>query len=1587
LTTPVEPIDVKIALTEFCEKLLSEGTTSTTVKEIQKKTGVADYSIRERFKLFESYKIKVNISKRLSFDDLKSQIAEYCKSLLNEDITSIEVSKAQRETGIYRETIRRNVALFKNNGIALIITNPAILNEDTALIKDLCKKLIEKSITKITTSEASKQTGLNYGKLSRKASYFFENGVELVNPNNAEKKEKKILDYIKELKNQEITSIKITDVSRAINIGRTFIRKKSSLFETNGILLGSLITKEHLAKDSILEEYIERLIKNKIYIIEAQKIHKATNINIKAILKKEQLFKEKGIAIITNDTKKNDFLVNNYIQTLLKENISTITIKEACLAAGVSNMAIQKRESFFENNGIRFKKNTVTKSNEIKKIIENFCTNLSQNNIKFINPKEVADEINLDISTIKRNKDVFEKNGITLNTKTQSETKAKKKQEVIIGNCKKIGLKFNSANAFNEYSEDFLLIKTSLELIENSEIYTKLSRLEIRKLLEQTIIDLNNLYDIEDYYIKEIKYLLYKKSIFIDEATIKNILIEDLNINEEALIKDKIEKRIRFSNMLANDKFEKVIYTNSLPDINNSENGELIVLNKYKSKENLQSLWDKYCIFMVKNNFSGSPANKIHPDLNKWDNTLESLYEIHEGYKSICFKDHYGQNFLKHGYESLAAMALHACNNINNKTKGTMLYKFQAIQRRITGFIMFLVSEGVLLAHPKFLRLTGGGSGAGVSDFVDFIFKKHLLHNVHNDVNTSENSSASDLKKLNVNNIHVHTRKLATATNPAAELKTTSADLIWCYIDTSEDFTSTISSTMKHSEYILTLLRNYGNNNALKMPSLFDPKDYFNITIAKSKTTFSKREIYAELTKDILNICYNELRYAREKKSPQTISNYIRAYIMLLEFLEQFDKKLTRSELSKVLNNIHKDTNDNSYMFSWAKDKEVFNKYKQNTSTYLMFFSNLQTTNNYRGIYDKDWILYRSISEKTLEREGLELAVYSTLQDVAFNAPPASKTYNLKEYTPTGEKIDITWWTDIHGNIPIIPAVCNWLTCKLPRRMMHVRWLDVNKFFKFENGIFKGLEFSTEKSRKKKNMMIPANLVKIIFDTQELEFLKKYIDYIKLAYSNLLPIHYEGGGDYEPIQPLFPHHQDNNVIQENTLIGMHNKCMLRAQFRVRELAEKGELDSFYGDDELRKTKIEQLKNCTLLFNRPETDNNKQRKVPESIEEIEELNYSDSQYKSVFTTRQGIHNMRHAGASALYELGVPVFIIQKITGHINPDVLNEIYIHESDSKIVEIIKKIQSKKIKFYENLDINKPVKNGNCFIKESITPLFEEEDSKLILDILIDNHFMSLERGVSNPEVAIFGKAIDNRTRTVINNGLEIASKLNPNLNWIAKNEGICSAAGHCPDGTNCICCFCPLLIFSPLHIKGIEFKLQQSYLSYKLLERKMLISQQSNSYSSNYQEFFMHYQLKLEEFYAWYEMLELIKDKINNIESKNSQEETLNKHNKIDKLIISSREVTVNHQILELLVRARKLEIDSDETDNYKARIAAEIYQTALMNDGIETARELAFNGIDNFIELFGKKSFEKKKEFIKQSIRNLEDTSRLKSIKNYK
>ncbi|MDD4950575.1 hypothetical protein [Sulfuricurvum sp.] len=1102
-----------------------------------------------------------------------------------------------------------------------------------------------------------------------------------------------------------------------------------------------------------------------------------------------------------------------------------------------------------------------------------------------------------------------------------------------LGEAKLRELKLESVDALVEFSEDVLarviqghkLISESHRAIKaTSRQIMDYKTAEIKGIVEEaaSILILSG-YD--DFWIMEIKFQLYLGGHYITESSILRAL-KSLGYDITTTQKDHIDKRLRLALRAASEDILNINYVETLPTINTSEDANIYI--KQKIKKQFKNLWKEYALFMVKNNLLGSVSKTPIP--LGWDGTIESLAGINESYARAFFlDDEHIETLDTMGYEGIAALALLASRG----AKDNLPRMFWSIGIRARAFFIWLNKKGYAVFHPKYVIYTGADMA---SKTIELLTKDHPVITLYNNIisNNAINQNPAITKKFKQKNVVNHARYLALASDPKSNLLALTQEDIIEYCESTKGYAK-VSGTIAHQEFIFDLLYCNGNEKAIRPKEDISLESWFNSEIHKKIRTISDNTThwYADITRAALEIA--NFRLTEEKYAIGTIKTFLKHYIFLLEFLSLFNHKLNRTELSKALTPYIND--DNMQMFKWAKERNEGKKYRGATSSFKLLFDRLSPESEYQGLFTQAMKLKNEQSERKLLRKGMELAVYHTLQEVARNIPPMSNTYTLKRTASNKDRsiLDLSWWPLADtGLSPILP-VFEWMMSKLPRRKKHLRYADVNEFLQYsDSGNLLGIYFSTDKNFNNPSLFIPIITLRLLFNPEEIAFLEKYVNYIKAAYSHISPISFDGG-NFDEIKPLFPHHNRNDVVAENIVNGYHKKCMIATQIEVNRLAKDGVFNSYYSKDEQERMRGF-LGDLELVQLRD--GSRKSFEIPKTLEGIGLI--TDSIAEANLTDSQGIHNLRHAGATALLQLGLDLTQIMIITGHKSEKVLFDIYLHPEGAGLAEVLQS------SFTQLKDLSgSPKKISDGFINKVFKILIESQDPELILSTLRGNGFFCMSRNIKNMDTEIFGQARKYTADGLVENGLELASQFHP-ATWKASDTCICPVDKRCPDGTNGCCALCPLGLFNIIHIKGIIKAFQEAMIQMKLLNNKIVECKLSGKDGHLEQMKKEHHQL-VSEIIGWLDVIQKLEYQLNS----NKDDTGISNLPVIQENITLTgyREVTIDQAMMETIIMGREIQSESVTDDNYTARLSHKICLTAAKNYDTDTLSKMEREGLD--------------------------------------
>ncbi|MFW2611497.1 NUMOD1 domain-containing DNA-binding protein [Aliarcobacter butzleri] len=1438
---------------------------------------------------------------------VKEKLLDSIKKLKGEGKTEFKSMKQlSREINVQHGLIKSHLKLFSDEGISVDIRTP----EEKLL--DSIKKLKEKNKTKFySINSLAKEIGRNSGVVNKNLVFFKENGIEIILKTSHEK----LLNLIKKAQEENKTKFKsIKDCSREFKVDDSTIKKHILLLESKGIFIDLRTNKEKML-DSIKEFKTNR----KKYFSSINELSLEIGMSYGTIKRYLELFEQEGIQVDLRTRKEKILMI---IEELKKENKTQFSsLNSFEKKTGIIANTVKNHLEFIHKNGVFI--DISTDEEKLQKIIYKL---IEENKRHFPSIISLAREANLSQKTIRDNLSLFRNAGIKINSLNN--------QKINITNYIKISQDFNNLQivfenhlAFQELSEEFFRKKIHISNVSmnaialSSSIFKIFSKIEIKNIIEQAIVNLIMI-DTLDFSLMEFKYQLYLNKIYFTTDTI----LDNLSLLNQSLAEDTIERRLRLAKRILLEEDSPILYVQELPEINNDLDKNIFILESIKNKKN--KLWDQYLNFLLS-------CNLYQEELKKLDYKFINSLSFDELF--IFFK------------------YLH----IKGSDKDNVFFN---IENLILGFFLWLVSKSKVIFHSEYIEF----HDKIIENICEKIFKNHVVLRQHQEIIKNSEINEKKITTLKKTNAIFHQYLLASSTKVNCALKDIIREDIDIYAENVEE--KIVNGTISQSVYMRSFLKYVGNPNALNIPKKETIREYYLRLISEIKS-INKETIsnYRDLIEYIIKII--EFEIDNEGKSISYSRERIKSLIFLLSYLSEFPKKLNAIEFAKMLNTINLDEKG---MYNWAIKQNEKIKFKRYTPCYLLFFDNLPNESEYKRIFDRKWLLVnrKRNSERSFIRNGFEYPIYVTFQELALHNPPKTPGYPIKRTAPTGEQVDMSWWK--HDETSPILAICNWLISKLPRRSTHILNLDVNTFLQYNSdGSLKGFYINTDKNQNlnANNKFIPSYLVNILFTNEEIKLLENYVKYIKEVYSHYIPVEYKNGGSYDAIQPLFPHLENNDIFPRQMLTAFYTKTLLKTQIKVNKLAKEGFFDNFYSE-ELRNVKIDYLSKCNLIKIKKKDLVNDNFSI-EKIDDVEEIGFSLNKWYEVFSSIDGLHNMRHAGSSALLSReGLSLMQIKIITGHTSLDTLANIYIKINEENTKLYIEKVGKTIVNYLDS-----PIKGSGLYIEKKLIPITISNNPKDIFKELKNCGFMSLSRYVMEKPTEIYGKK-EEQIKYVTNDGLvvkglEIASRFHPDT-YECFNHGICTVQRRCPSGTNEVCCLCPHLIFNLLHIEGILYKHQHTMLEMKFIQDKLAEAQKRGNSSSRSELQKLH-NSKVNELIGWSEMIDMISKKFEIIENKvdineenNEKSITVKNDQKLNKFIFS-RNVEEDEMIMELLLKANMLKIDTPETDNLVNRISSKIIVNAIKYWNKETLIKMEKDGLKWIIEAFGKKAIDERKNYL--------------------
>ncbi len=1334
---------------------------------------------------------------------------------------------------------------------------------------------------------------------------FVESGLTIIKESGKEKRERtghaisKLAEIAKKDGEKEWTICKLAKVAitHDLNIAESTIQSRQELLEENGIILVGESIKDKKAR---IKDALEKLV-------EAAKKHS----------EKEWTFAELGALA-----------------------------KDHCI--DISETSIFTHKETIADGGVIMTEEAVRKKREyIDRKVEKLIGIAKKENAKewtYVKLVELGKDHDISVTTIdiSSRKNKLHEAGLLLKAEAQ---KLNRSLSHILSIIENDGIKLANRKALQEICTDFYgksfrdntinEATTSAQLFSDCLVdFDPIFQIETIQDVADTLLDSQS-----NFTVMELKFMLLSNGFYFSTEDIEmslsvggmyKYLIED----------DDIYLRLRLVKLMVREGWDYIEYKESLPLINDSPDANIVIKRQIKDKKIFIKKWKEYVEFIIKDGLLGRVSKrKVSPNWNGDTSTLPRHYQeafllgIHE------------EDLLELGYEGLSILSVHNSRSYKNNLPEI----FQGLYSRVSGFFMWLSSEGLALSHPKAIRFTGGGQDK-LNQISETLAKKLPLLKAYEDLFSKDTITKTEKNKLQASGVNIHLLQLAFSVSTNANLCTIPKNSIFTYCENAEYYAT--SGNRSHTNIVLSILWNLGNKAATKTEIQFEVKSYF-----EEKSTYIGSETlrrYKTLIADAISII--SFRLEENEISMLYAKSHVGALVFLLEFLDNFDWKLSKAEMEKALNPII-ENNTILRIKDYAKEKNCFASYRAYTSKYRMLFEEFDSGNAYFGIYSEKWILHRKAPVRTIIREAYEPIILKEYLEVLRSCPPGSVQYPFPRHTADGLPINLDWWK--HDMSPI-PVMAVWLLGKIPLRGIQIRSLDLDSFMRYDEntGKFMGMYINTDKNKDRKTEhFIRKELVYKIFLPDEIKLIEDYICYVKEAYPLLERYEYENGGSlYDPILPLFPRHDEKGIIAKQIFQGYYNKTIFLTEQKVHEQAREGAYAENYNLGE-REHKSTYLAEKQLLFL---TGSGEKQGVqlPKTRSDLDAR--SESAFSKLYTTLVGLHNMRHTGITNLLRSGWNINNVMAVSGHEAMQTTLMIYTHLLEDDLVYATSIIAPD----IENI-VSDSIQNGQTFIQKTLYPMIESGNYVSIEKMLKRNGLMSKPNTITSDNKDIYGATGE----IYVDNGLQIASKNHPYSLWELLVTGICTLKGGCPSGLNRRCGLCPHLLFSGMHINGINYKIGELTRASVINANLMLDSKKSgkNVTRSELEDF---HENTVRELMAWMENLKMAEAQIEEVfrDKSKTDSQNLPMKNKEEPIVVY-REVPLDHAAVDILSMAANLNVKNHTTESLTKEVTLNLVMAAANKKDFGLIERLREDGVDWFVSAYGKKAIGEKTGFLNQ------------------
>jgi len=660
---------------------------------------------------------------------------------------------------------------------------------------------------------------------------------------------------------------------------------------------------------------------------------------------------------------------------------------------------------------------------------------------------------------------------------------------------------------------------------------------------------------------------------------------------------------------------------------------------------------------------------------------------------------------------------------------------------------------------------------------------------------------------------------------------------------------------------------------------------------------YIKKEKYNSLIK-IFNEAMNRAcklgSYSREKN---VYKNWSTQYAYFFDFIEEnYANRVITEDFLYRLFNFPDEKNILTYQ-EFIQNQRLSSNTKDGRFTPLIVaFAENSKYISIRNLKDKKPVFENTSIDTNIRQKRAPITNPNALikiEDILRNRPPKSnyhKILNIDEQF-TG------WWKHYHYVAPFEPLILL-AHLYIPARGINFRLADCDSFLvKNDKGDTTGYHFTHDKKKKRKTPYIAPNIW-----GDNLELLEKLTQYVKIHFPYLKRIKYDKQNP-QGILPLFPNAKGNSFYSEEQHMKYWKRVLLKAQIEFNN--EENE------------------ENILLIF--PVSN----IAIPSKPEDVDILSQGDMEK---FQVRYDLHSLRHTGATKYANAGMPMGLVALLTGHIDMNVLQSVYVELDIQKMIEMWNDL--------ENVDIGngtlaeagrKLINNIEATAKEFLN---EKSPEKLLI-FLEERNFVSIGSYLNKTELTLYE--------------LEDFSKTDP-VFWSFRRNGICTSA-QCPQGLENRCSLCPYFMTSPVYIHEIAMHINLQ--NFRLAKYgNLIIENRKKGNPGDNENIRKSAQIEMEEMLGWIKILQaldevrLMLDK--NVVIANNDNKNLTVQDTKEKSVFSLASiVNSDHSLLKLVYESLELkEFGHESFQDAAEKLVGKIIRYAARNSCFEE-----IDGIDKY------------------------------------